>query len=480
MFFQKILEWIRRILGMDQNTVKTALRVDVAISQPMATALQTWCLVYANTPAWGSKENGIYSMGIGPAVPSEIARAVTIEMKVEVSGSERADYLAAQIEPIIGKLRQQVEYGCAKGGLIMKPYVSGDQILIDFVQADQFYPVSFDSKQTMTACVFADQKTVGDKYFTRLEYHNMQDMVVDGVASKGCVIKNQAFKSTTKDTLGSQIKLTEVDTWADLEPEATITGIDKPLFAYFKFPSANNIDSTSPLGVSCFARATSGDKCLIQQADEAYSQFLWELDSAQRALYVDVAAFKPDENGKPYLPNKRLYRTLNASGNVGEEELFHDWSPTMREVNYLNGLDAILRKIEFTCGLAYGTLSNPQTIDKTATELKIAQQRSYATITDTQKSLQDALEQLLWAMDTWATIEGLSPEGVYTAVYDFDDSIVVDKDSQFAQDMRLLDRVISPIEFRVRNFGENEATATAAIAKMEAGKPKVDIFNQGA
>jgi hypothetical protein len=95
--------------------------------------------------------------------------------------------------------------------------------------------------------------------------------------------------------------------------------------------------------------------------------------------------------------------------------------------------------------------------------------------------LQSALEQLLWAMDTWATIEGLSPEGVYTAVYDFDDSIVVDKDSQFQQDMRLVGQnLMSGWEFRMRNFGEDEATAKQKILDAKPEPVATPFFGQGA
>jgi A118 family predicted phage portal protein len=468
--FTKILQWIREVINkmLGQQNVKQALNVDIAISTDMATALQTWSLLYANQAGWLT--NDVYSLNLPAAIAGEIARAVTIEMKVEISGSPRADYLAEQMGKVVNKLRQQVEYGCAKGGLMMKPYVNGDSIDVDFVQADQFFPVSFDANGNITSCVFSDQRTVGSNYYTRLEYHQM--------TPEGCTIRNQAYKSTSRDTLGQPIALTDFDAWKDLQPEAIITNIDQPLYAYFRYPQANNIDPTSPLGVSCFARAAAGNKCLIRQADEQWSNLLWEMESGQRALYVDTLAFGQTTDGKPILPNKRLYRSIDTGG--ADDALFHEWTPTLREQNILNGLEAILRKIEFTCGLAYGTLSNPQTVDKTATELKISQQRSYATITDTQKALETALDQLLYAMDIWAGLNNLASAGTYEAVYDFDDSVIVDKDMQFQQDMRLVTaRLMSDVEFRMRNFGESEEEARAKLAMIAAPEP-VNIFGQGA
>jgi A118 family predicted phage portal protein len=446
--FQKLLAWIREVLNkmLSTSTVKSAIGVDVAISPQMASALQEWSAMYSNQADWLSDR--VTSLNLSASIAGEIARAVTIEMDVEITGSARAKYLDEQFDKVTDAMRERVEQGAAKGGLMMKPYINGKNIAVDYVQADQFYPISFDSNGKITACVFSDQRTVGDKFYTKLEFHNL--------TSSGYVIRNMAYRSTARDTLGQQVELAAMAEWADLQPEATITGIDKPLFAYFRYPLANNIDSTSPLGVSCYARAVE----LIEQADKQWSDLLWEFESGERALYVDSQAFGHDKTGKPILPNKRLYRTLNSSTGVGGEEMFNDWTPTLREANYINGLNAILRKIEFACGLAYGTLSDPQTIDKTATELKISQQRSYATITDTQKALEDALEQLLYAMDVWTTLGNLAPAGMYSTVYDFDDSVIVDKAAQFVQDLGLVaSQLMSKLEFRMRNFGEDEATA---------------------
>lgn len=464
--FQRFISWIRGVLQkmLGQTDVKQALRVDVAVSPEMATALSLWALMYENKAPWLIDD--IKSAGLAAAIAREIATSATIEMKVEITGSPRADFLAEQFARIAPRLRDHVEAGCAKGGLMLKPYVSGDQVLIDVVHAECFYPIAFDATGNISSCVFADQRTVGDVVYTRLEYHAMTDT--------GYAIRNLAFKSSTRDALGYPVSLSEIDDWAQLLPEATITGVDKPLYAYYKYPLANNIDPNSPLGISCYSRATD----LIEQADKLWYTLNWEFESGRRALYTDVSAFDLDSNGKPVLPDKRLYRTLHGmnSSQIGEEGFFQEWSPEFREAAIKSGFDAILKRIEFACGLAYGTISDPQSIDKTATEVKTSRQRSYATITDVQKALQQALEQLIWAMDAWATLGNLAPAGNYSTAFEFDDSVVVDKDTQFQQDLRLVGQgIMSKIEFRMRNFGEDEKTARAKLADVTAEQP-VDMF----
>jgi A118 family predicted phage portal protein len=461
--FTKLINWIREAIKkmIGKQSIKQALGTDIAISDPMITALELWTRMYVNDAEW-LKDNEVYSLNLAAAIAGEVSRLVTLELDITIEGSKRADYLNEQFDKVRDKLRDVIEFGNAKGGLVFKPYVDNDNINVDFVQADQFFPVNFDSNGNITACIFVDQRKQSDYYYTRLESHEMTDA--------GYIVKNSAYKSSTRDILGSQVPLTVVEDWNGLEPEATIIGVDKPLFAYFRYPLANNIDPASPLGVSCYARAVD----LIKQADIQWSNLLWEFEATKAAIFVDVLAFGKDPDGKPILPNKRLYRAMETGS--AEGDLFKEWAPNIREANILNGLDAILKKIEYTCGLAYGTLSDPQMVEKTATEISASKQRSYATVVDVQKAVKVALDDLLYAMDTWATLSKLAPKGKYTVTYDFDDSVIVAKDVQFQQDLRLVQQgLMSKIEFRMRNFGEDEETAKQKIAEITGEQP-VDAF----
>lgn len=465
--FSKILAWIREVLNkmLKTDSLKTAMQVDVAISPLMANALQTWSLMYANQSPWLTTD--VKSLNLAAAIAAEISRATTIEMDVQLSGGPRAEFLQSQLTPVLNNVRTYTEYAAAKGGLMFKPYIRGNNIGVDYVQADMFYPVSFDANGAMTACIFADQRTIGRDYFTRLEYHALHDGFYE--------IRNRVWKSSTRETLGTEMQLSNapIPEWQELEAEAFILNVERPLFAYFKMPFANNIDPTSPLGVSVYSRAVD----LIKQADELWGNFLWEFESGKRALYTDPLAFGKTTTNKPVLPNNRLYRTLELQGKIDAPGLFEDWTPTIRETNLLNGIDAILKRIEFTCGLAQGTISNPETVALTATEIKMSKQRTYATITDTQKSLEDAIDALLYAMDVWATIGGLAPAGAYEVGYQFDDSIVTDYDSQFTQDQQAVTMNVMPkVEFLKRNYGLDDTTAKEWVAAAKAESPAPSFF----
>lgn len=451
---------------LTKSTIKTKIGTDVAVSSAMSEALETWSNMYKNQAEWLNDD--IKSLNLPAAVSSELANLVTVEMTATITGDKRADYLKMQMDRVIPKLRQMIEYGNAKGGLMFKPFPNGKEIDVDYVQADQFTPISFDANGNITSCVFVDQQIKGDNYFTKLEWHQFDSQ------AKTVTIKNLAFKSINSSDIGREIQLTEFEPWAGLQPEATIKNVKAPLYGYYRFPLANNVDPTSPLGVSCFSRAVD----LIKQADTLWSNLLWEFESGKRAIFADVLAFDRDDEGKPILPDKRLYRALaNSQGSIGEDGFFHEFTPEFREASILSGLDAILKKIEYNCGLAYGTISDPQVESKTATEIKISKQRTYATVKGMQNALTNALNQLLYAMDVWASLNKLAAPGKYSAVYDYDDSVVVDKDAQFTQDLRVVGQgIMSKVEFRVRNYGEDEETAKKKIAEAQGEQPEEKMF----
>src|SRR4030067_2985106 len=103
--------------------------------------------MYTNNSPWLTTD--IKSLNLAASIAAEISRAVTIEMDVQISGSPRADYLASQMIPVLNSIRTYTEYGAAKGGLMFKPYIYQDEIRVDYVQADMFYPVAFDANGNM-------------------------------------------------------------------------------------------------------------------------------------------------------------------------------------------------------------------------------------------------------------------------------------------------------------------------------------------
>ena len=414
-FIERIGQVIRKMLGREK--IKDTIGVEVAVSDKMANEIDLWAKMYKNEPPW--KEKNIKLCGLPAAIAGEFARLVTLELKTEVTGN---DFINEEYQAVVSDIRKYTEYACAKGGLAMKPYASEGHIEVDMVQADRFFPTKFNSRGEVTAAVFAESLTVGKKVYTRLEYHQHEGTMYH--------INNKAFVKQDLDNvevLGKEVPLTAVPEWANLQEEVTLKNVKMPLFAYFKIPNANNVDDTSPLGVSVYSRAIND----IKEADNQWTRLLWEFEGSELAIDADITLFKKDDKGNYEFPKgkDRLFRMMDLDDNAEKYKVF---APAIRDENLINGFNAILRRIEFNVGLAYGTLSDPNTVDKTAEEIKASKQRSYSTVSDIQKSLQTALEQLVYAMDVMAQLSGLSGRKKYEMSFDWDDSIVIDKEQELA------------------------------------------------
>ena len=486
--FTKLLNFIRQVVRkiLPYRDIETVERVETPLSNEMANALDDWYNMYLNKAEW-LKPDTVKSLNLPAFICSELSRQIVLEMKWNITGkgkdgdtktdtgenimNPRAEFLKAEFEKCITVLRQKLEQGCAAGGMTVKPYPKDGHIYFDWTMDWSLYPIAFDDDGNLSDVIFRDTYTEGKTIYTRLERH-----VVEGDNVK---ITQRAFKSNMRDAIGVEVNLSEVSQWSQLEPEATVKNSGGQMFGWFKVATANSIDVDSPMGASCFCKARD----TIKEADLQYSRLLWEYEGSELTIDVDptVLCPKQTEGGGLEMPklNQRLFRAVDAD--KGDRDLYNVFSPTIRDAALVNGLNQLLMRIEDQCGLARGTISDANTEARTATELRIVKQRSYATVADNQKALENCLKDVIRAMDVYATIYGLAPEGEYDVSFEWDDSIITDTEQQMGERMMLLNSgLISKAEFREWYFGETKEQAIAAveaIAEEQAAEQMAGINN---
>ena len=126
-------------------------------------------------------------------------------------------------------------------------------------------------------------------------------------------------------------------------------------------------------------------------------------------------------------------------------------------------------RIEDVTGLSRGTLSDATQEAKTATELKILRQRSYQTNADIQQSIELALKDVIYVMNVYCDLYNITPDGKYEVSFEWDDSIIVDIDSELSKRITLQQNgLISKVENRMWYFDETESQAREALAKIQA------------
>lgn len=414
----------------------------------------------------------------------------TVKELVPKGPTERAEYLNKTYQKkVVKKLRRQIEYGIALGGLVIKPYVIINEpvekkentdteltmdikldkadIEFDFVYANNFYPLSFNSNGDITEAAFIQRKVDKNIIYNRLEHHKYLNHTV--------TVTNMAFKSsntTNESDLGQQIPLESVPEWANIKDTVVINNVDRLMFAYFKMPEANTIDIYSPLGVSGFDKAIS----LIEQADKQYSRLLWEYEGGELAIDIDRDALRDTEvrndKGEVIIASRmghlqqRLYRPVDIGS---EGDTYNPFAPALRDQSYINGLNTILMHIEDVTGLSRGTISEVDVSEaRTATELKILKQRSYQTNADIQQAIQTCLEDLIYVMNCLCELYDITPTGEYETSFEWDDSILVDVEAELGKRMTLMQQgIMSKKEIRMWYMGETEKQAREALLEVQ-------------
>ena len=335
-------------------------------------------------------------------------------------------------------------------------------IAVDVTKAGYFYPVSFDSAENITGVIFPEFKRVGKTLFTRLEYQQLSGDIYT-ITNKAFASRQAQVKNDNVINLGQEIRLEDVPEWEDIEPYVEFENADRTLFSYFKIPIANNVDPESPLGVSIYARAVDQ----IRDADEQYGAALWEYKSKETAIQATSEFFKHDRQGNAILPKGKERQYVDMGNNVADTDgkpFFNVYSPEIRDESFFNGYNKIVQKVEFNSGLAYGTLSDPQVVEKTAEEIKMSKQRSYSTVKAIQNKLGDAIKALVDAIDAWMTMEDLALPGSVNLAISWDDSLVTDKKAEREQDLQdLAAGIMQAYEYRMKWYGEDEKTAKEKV-----------------
>ena len=419
-----------RVFPTKLRSIKNALNIDIALTDEMLKSIDVWQNSYSGRALW-LDEYHVVSLRLEKSIVREFSNVSLSEMTSSVSYKP----LDEIYKKAIRNINTHFQRGLATGAMIIKP-LGGSKV--QFVSANAFIPVEYDTDGRLIKVIFPEFKKLGNKFYTRLEYHDLDK-------DKGLTITNSAYVSDSESTLGNKIPLSSIEEWVDLEESITYPTMNKTAFGYYRNPIDNDIDG-SMTPISIFDSALP----IIQKADIQFGRLDWEFESGERAIHIDESALKGNRVAKL---NKRLYRSVDLDDNEG---ILQDYSPTIRQVDIKAGLEAYKREIEFSVGLAYGDLSDPATVAKTATEIKSAKDRKYNTVNAIQENLKDCMEDLVYAL---AFYNSMTTSG-YKFVCDFKDSIKTDEETERKQDIQDLNLgILRPEEYRAKWMGEDIDTA---------------------
>jgi hypothetical protein len=384
---------------------------------------------------------------------NKLANYVIADSNMNITGENaRVDLLNKTGQSMWKKAKKFVSMGFGYGGVILVPYVKGGKIYYSIVSQNRVTIDETDGDLITGATVLAEKKVISGNINTKtyMRWTNYQ-------IQNGNMVITQQFS----DDKGNKIPTPEF--WANIQEVQTITNVDRVLFGYLKSP-INNRRANDKYGVPI----TYGCEATINEIKTTMQQLLDEYELKRPFVGVDVTMF----NGKNQLPAHGLFKKIDF-GTDGESR-FEVFDPQFR--SYADRLQELYKRLEHEIGTSAGIISELNTENATATEIKRAMYDTFTLVDDMRSNLEKCMEDFFYACNVLANAYNLSPQGDYELGFDWSYSLLEDPDAEFNHLIAGVNKnVISKAE--LRNWikpDEEMEQSEKAVAEIEASNPSVD------
>lgn len=457
-FFTRLAGRFRDMFFHTNSTdIGRAFGVQLVSSTEMKNAIEQWDKISKGTPAWLNADDDIKTINMARHIADTRAKLTCLDIGITVSGSPRADYIQTVADELVKRLPVNVATADRLGGMVFR--WNGKNW--DFAMPGDFGITVKDSDNGIGGCIFANHTTQNGNHYTRLEYHHFEG---DQYVIQNKAFTNRAVASTHDYALGRPVPLTDVQKWAHLSPEVRINGLDKPLFAFYRVPGANDVDSASPLGMSVFSKAIEE----LRAIDIAVSRKDGEVEDSKHITFVGQALKQSADNRGNKLP--RFVQPLGISIEDAANKAVHEHVPTLLTEARIKDINFNLSMAGVKSGFSEGVfVLDGQTGMITATQVEADDRDTIQTIKEDRDALKDAIEVALYGVDVMATLYGLAPIGVYEANCNFGDiTYSYEEDRQRWYSYAVQGKV--PFWYYLVKFeglAEDEAKELIAMAKEE-------------
>lgn len=446
-----------------RTDIGKAFGVELIQSSEMNAALTLWDNITSDRPPWLDPDDDVRTYNMGKHIADYRARLVCLDIGVALSGSPRADYLQAICNDLIKRLPDKVADAERLGGIAIKWNGSS----WDFALPGEFGITKQDGNGNIVGAIFAEYITHGIDHYTRLEYHRFKDGLY--------LVTNKAFRNRAMQngqyTLGAEVPLTEVEEWAEMQPEAQIEQLETPLFAFFRLPGSNTIDKTSPLGMSAFANAVPE----LEALDMALSRKNGEVADSKHITFVGQAAIQYANAHSTKLP--RFVQGLGVG--MDDQKPITEHVPTMLTDARIKDINFDLSMAGVKCGFSEGVfVMDGQTGVITATQVESDDRDTIQTIKADRDALRCAVEQAIKGADALTTLLGAAPLGEYETTFNFGD-ITYNYEEDKASWKNYASQGWVPLWLYFTKFeGMSEEEAKKMVAEASAAEKEKGLFDQ--
>lgn len=410
-----------------------------------------------------------YSLGMGKKLCEDWANLLMNEkVQITLEGQKEQDFIDLVLTEnnFTVKANEMQEMKSALGTVAYVPRVIGQEIsesgdivpgnasgiVLDYVTIENIYPLSWQNGY-ISECAFSSEVTRGGKDYLYLQIHRRED-------NGNYVIENRIYRYDNEQLADEQ--LVNVKGFENIPP-VVHTGRDKRQFVIDRPNIANNVNYLLPTGIAVYANAID----VLQGVDIAYDSYVNEFKLGKKRIMVKPSAAQYLDGTPAFDPDDVVFYVMPEDTEDGAVVTPIDM--TLRTAEHNTGIQDQLNILSSKCGFGETYYRFDGGSVATATQVISENSTMFRTIKKMEIVLEQALVELcriLLRLGNTAMNAGLN-EDVEISI-DFDDSIIEDKQTDFSRDMQLLSAgIMNDWEFRMRWMNEDEATAKAALPKMQ-------------
>ena len=382
---------------------------------------------------------------------NKLANYVINDSTLNITGENaRVDLLNKTGQSMWKKAKKITSMGFGYGGVILVPYVKGGKIYYNIIPQSRLTIDETDGELITGATVLAERKvikgTISETVYLRWTNYQVKN---------GNMVITQQFS----DEKGN--KIPTPDFWKDIQEVRTITNVDRVLFGYIKSP-INNRKTNDKYGVPI----TYGCDATILEIQTTLKQLIREYELKEAFVGADASMF----NGKNALPQSGLFKKIDSTN----DDFFEVFDPQFRD--YTTRLQELYKRLEHEIGTSYGILSEVDTRNATATEIKRAMYDTFTIVDDMRSNIEKGLDDFFYACNVLANAYNLSPMGEYEVDFDWSYSLIEDTQQEWSQLIYAQNQgIISKVELRQwlkpdETFEESEK----AIQEIQSNEPTID------
>jgi len=381
-----------------------------------------------------------------------------------VGENERVSLLNKTGQSMWKKMKKITSMSFGYGGVFLIPYVKNNKLFYTIVPQSRVTIDATEGDLITGATILAERKEISRGIGQTKTYIRWTNYKLERISDEAynCVIE-QKFTDET----GQEIPTPQF--WNNILLKQTISNVDRALLGYIKSP-INNRRANDKYGVPI----TYGCEATILEIKETMKQIIREYELKECFVGVDTTMFR-DKGGKDVLPQDGLFKRIDTT----EDDFFEVFDPQFRD--YTIRLQELYKRLEHEVGTSYGILSEVETNNATATEIKRAMYDTFTIVDDMRSNIEKGLDDFFYACNVLANAYNLSPQGDYEVSFDWSYSLIEDTQAEWSQMVYANNKgIISDVEMRQwLKPDETLEESQKAIDEIKATQPSVEEIMGG-